>query len=85
MNRYEIVQDIVNQLTVNPVFRTFFTLYLMADSEEERVALDARFWRDASELDDKQQQLLHAELARTFTKLPELINRLHEKVTVTMV
>ncbi len=85
MNRYAMVQDIVTRLTDDLVFRTFFTLYLMADSDTERAALDAKFWRDASALDTAEQQLLSSELTKTFLRLPLLINQLHKKVTVSLV
>lgn len=82
MNRYIIVQDIVTRLTDDPVFRTFFTLYLMAESDAEREALDARFWRDVSELESGKQKLLRAELSRTFLRLPTLIDQLHSRIAI---
>lgn len=36
MKKYAYVQDVVSRLTDNKTFRTFFTLYLMAESAEER-------------------------------------------------
>lgn len=84
MNRYIIVQDIVTRLTDDPVFRTFFTLYLMAETDVERETLDTRFWRDASELELEKQKLLRAELSRTFLRLPILIDQLHSRVAVSV-
>ncbi|MCB0533645.1 MAG: hypothetical protein H6574_10235 [Lewinellaceae bacterium] len=84
MNRYIIVQDIVTRLTDDPVFRTFFTLYLMAETDVERETLDTRFWRDASELELEKQNLLRAELSRTFLRLPILIDQLHSRVAVSV-
>jgi hypothetical protein len=72
MKKYANVNDVVNRLTNNKTFRTFFTLYLMAETAEERKMLNDRFWRDAHELAPAELQLLKAELTRCFLKLPEM-------------
>ena len=72
MKKYAQVQDIVGRLTDNKTFRTFFTLYLMAESAEERNALNERFWRDANTLSSAEMQLLKAEFTRCFLRLPEM-------------
>lgn len=79
MRQYILVQDIITRLTDDPVFRTFFTLYLMAESDSERQALDTRFWKDAAELEPEKQQLLRAEMSRTFLRLPVLVEQLHAR------
>jgi len=72
MKKYVHVQDVVGRLTDNKTFRTFFTLYLMAETTEERKVLNERFWRDANTLPSKEMQLLKAEFTRCFLRLPEM-------------
>lgn len=72
MKKYAQVQDIVSRLTDNKTFRTFFTLYLMAESVEERNVLNERFWKDAAVLPPAELQLIKAELTRCFLRLPDM-------------
>jgi hypothetical protein len=72
MKKYVHVQDVVGLLTDNKTFRTFFTLYLMAETVEERKVLNDRFWRDANTLTPAEMQLLKAEFTRCFLRLPEM-------------
>ncbi len=57
MKKYTQIQDIVSRLTDHKTFRTFFTLYLMAESEEEQERLNDRFWKDAEGLSSAEQHL----------------------------
>lgn len=66
------VQDVVSRVTDNKTLRTFFTLYLMAETVEERKVLNERFWRDANTLPFAEMQLLKAEFTRCFLRLPEI-------------
>ena len=81
MKKYSKISYIVERLTDDRTFRTFFTLYLMAESEEERQQLNDRFWQDAASLPTGEQQLLRAELTRCFLRLPALATELFEKAT----
>ena len=81
VKRYALVQDVVNRLTDDPIFRTFFTLYLMAEGDAERDLLDERFWKEAGQLPESEQQLLRAELTRCFLRLPMLTNNLFERAS----
>lgn len=54
MRKYALVQDIVSRLTDNPAFRTFYTLYLMAETEEERKRIDQEFVRQAKTLSESE-------------------------------
>ena len=72
MKKYAHVQDVVSRLTDNKTFRTFFTLYLMAETNEERKVLNDCFWRDANSLAPVEMQLLKAEFTRCFLRLPEM-------------
>lgn len=81
-DKYTQVQAIVFQLTEDPTFRTFFTLYLMAESDTERETINQRFWDQASTLDSTDQMLLRETLKQTFLKLPVLIANLRERVVL---
>ncbi len=80
MKKSAQIQDIVSRLTDHKTFRTFFTLYLMAESEEERERINQRFWKDAEGLPTAEQQLLQAELTRCFLRLPGMTADLMERV-----
>lgn len=82
MKKYIQIQDIVNRLTDDKTFRTFFTLYLMAETDVERGVLNDRFWRDAAALSLPEQQLLRAELTRCFLRLPGMAVALATRAAV---
>jgi hypothetical protein len=84
MIRYIKIQEIIGRLTDDKTFRTFFTLYLMAESDAERKSLNDRFWRDAATLPLPEQHLLRAELTRCFLRLPGMSAQLVERATVTI-
>lgn len=84
MKRYAQIQDIVSHLTDDKTFRTFFTLYLMADSDTARQQLNDRFWQDATTLSDAEQQLLRAELKHCFLRLPDMAAQLLERASTLM-
>ena len=79
MKKYANVQDLVSRLTDNKTFRTFFTLYLMAESDAERQVLNERFWRDAAALPKADEQLIRAELTTCFLRLPGMAAELKAK------
>jgi len=85
MKKYAQIQDVVSRLTDQKAFRTFFTLYLMAESDAERQQLNDRFWRDAETLLPAEQQLLRAELTRCFLRLPGMAADLTERATAPVV
>jgi hypothetical protein len=80
MNKYAIVCDVVNRFTDDPTLRTFFPLYLMSNSDEERKALNDRLWQDAEQFSEAEQNALREELEKSFARLPELVGQLHQKV-----
>lgn len=81
MKKYRMVYDIVTRLTDDPTLRTFFILYLMARSEEERQLISRRFWQDAESLNEIDRQSLKNAFNRSFKQLLPLANQLFEKVT----
>lgn len=79
VKKYALVQSVINRLTEDPTFRTFFTLYLMAEGEEERGRQEERFWREADQLPPLEQHVLRTELTRCFQRLPLLVSNLLER------
>jgi hypothetical protein len=78
-----MVHDVVTRLTDDPTLRTFFTVYLMAESDEERQALGKKFWQDAETLDEAERQSLKEAFNRSFKQLLPLANQLYDKVLAT--
>lgn len=85
MKKYTQIQDVVGRLTDQKAFRTFFTLYLMAESDVERRYLNDRFWKDAETVPPAEQQLLRDELTRCFLRLPSMAANLIERATAPVV
>ncbi len=81
VTKYALVQDVVTRLTNDPTFRTFFTLYLMAESDAERDRLGVHFWQETDQLPEQDQQLLRAEFTRCFLRLPALTNDLLDRTS----
>lgn len=79
MKKYTNVYDLVCRLTDDRAFRAFFTAYLITETDEERSALNHRFWQEVALLSAPEQQLLRAEFTRCFLKLPGLASELHER------
>lgn len=79
MEKYIKIHDIINQLTDDKIFKTFFVVYLMAETKEEREVLGNRFWKDVDKLPIDEQHLIKAEFTRCFLKLPKLVNQLYKK------
>jgi DNA-binding transcriptional regulator YbjK len=82
MRKYTLVQDIVSRLTDNPAFRTFYTLYLMAETEEERKRIDQEFMREAKNLNEAEYRAFRVEFTNCVKRLPTLTSQLYQKVAV---
>jgi hypothetical protein len=80
MRKYAQIQDLITRLTEDQTFKTFFTIYLMAENDNERQILNNRFWQEVALLSDVEQQLVRAEFTRCFLKLPNLTAQLLKKV-----
>ncbi|RDB02993.1 hypothetical protein [Runella aurantiaca] len=79
LNKYAKVREFVNRLTDDS---TFFTLYLMADTEAEKDVLTQKLWQEIATLSLAEQSLLRAEFTRCFLKLPSLASQLLVKITL---
>ncbi len=80
MRKYAHVQKVVTRLTEDEALRTFFTIYLMAESREERQRLNDRFHASSALLSPSEKELLKAEMTRCFLRLPTMAAELVEKV-----
>jgi hypothetical protein len=80
MTKHHIVHDIVTQLTKNASFRTFFTLYLMADNSTHRRKIEQSFWKEVDRLSEQQQQAINDEFTQTFLQIPVLLDQLKSKL-----
>lgn len=80
MRKYSAVHNMVFRLTEDPTLRTFFTLYLMAASVQERQAISQQFWQEAKTLSEVEYTELQAAFTQSFKQLLPLANQLHKKV-----
>ncbi len=80
MTKHQIVHDLVMRLTSDAAFRTFFTLYLMAETATERKRIEEVFWAEVEQLSERQQQLFQAEFTRTFLQIPVLLEQMRQRV-----
>ena len=80
MNKYSAVHNMVSRLTDDPTLRTFFTLYLMAESNKVRQKISQRFWKDVETLDKSEQESLKVAFNHSFKQLLPLVNQLYDKV-----
>lgn len=80
MRKYSAVHHMVTRLTEDPILRTFFTLYLMATSEQERQTISQQFWQEAKTLSEPDYKELQGAFTHSLKQLLPLVNQLHEKV-----
>lgn len=84
MRKYILVQDVVTRLTEAPGLKTFFTLYLMAQSDAERLAINRRFWQEVNLSNPEEILAIKAAYTACLKRLPTLAAELHEKVTASL-
>ena len=80
MHKYSNIQKLVNKLTENEALRTFYTLLLMCENEDEKRLVDARFWAAFAELPENEQMLLKVDFRDAVKKLPFLTEDLLYRV-----
>ena len=80
MYKYSSIQRLVNKLTDNEALRTFYTLLLMGENEEEKRLTDARFWAALKELPEQEQAILRDDFKAAAKKLPQLTDDLLHRV-----
>ena len=80
MLKYSQVYQLISKLTENDVLKTFYTLLLMAETEEERLKIDSKFWDELKSLPSEEQTVLKSAFREATRKLPFLTNDLLMRV-----
>jgi hypothetical protein len=80
MYKYSNIQTLVSKLTENEALRTFYTLLLMSENEEEKRLIDARFWAAFAELPENEQMSMKADFKDAVKKLPLMTDDLLHRV-----
>ena len=80
--KYAHVNDLVCQLTSNKSLRTFYILFLMAETDEERSKLNKTFNEAALSLEGEELNILKRDFTDSFKKVLPLLKDLNNRITV---
>ena len=80
MERYLNVNNLVNNLTNNAALKTYYTLLLMADTSDEKEAVDKRFWQKFEELPQTDKTLMRRALQAAEKQLLLATQKVHQEV-----
>ncbi len=78
--KYQYVNELVREMTTNKAFQTFYTLYLMAEKEEERQQLNHDFKQAWQSLSVDELVVFKQEFTESFMQLLPIAQRLHQEV-----
>lgn len=78
--KYQYVNELVNEMTSNKALQTFYTLYLMAEKEEERQQLNHDFKQAWQSLNVDELVVFKQEFTESFMQLLPIAQRLHQDV-----
>jgi hypothetical protein len=81
LSKYAYVNDLVCQLTNNKSLQTFYILYLMADTDTERLKLNESFREASLSLEGEDLEHLKKDFTNSFIKILPLIKDLNMRVT----
>lgn len=81
LSKYAYVNDLVCQLTNNKSLQTFYILYLMADSDADRLKLNESFREASLSLEGDDLEHLKKDFSNSFMKILPLIKDLNVRVT----
>ncbi len=81
LNKYAQVNDLVCQLTSNKSLRTFYILFLMAETDEERSKLNKTFNEASLSLEGEELNILKRDFTDSFKKVLPLLKDLNNRVT----
>lgn len=81
LSKYAYVNDLVCQLTNNKSLQTFYILYLMADSDSDRLKLNESFREASLSLEGDDLEHLKKDFTNSFIKILPLIKDLNLRVT----
>jgi alpha-N-acetylglucosamine transferase len=75
-----MVNELVHEMTHNKALQTFYTLYLMAEKEEERQQLNSEFKQAWQSLNAEELTLFKREFTESFMRLLPIAQKLHQEV-----
>lgn len=81
LSKYTYVNDLVCQLTDNKALRTFYILYLMAETNEERLKLNATFNEASSFLNGEELTSFKKDFTHSFKKILPLLKDLNNSLS----
>jgi 2-phosphoglycerate kinase len=74
------VNELVHEMTSNKALQTFYTLYLMAEKEEEKQQLNQDFKQGWQSLSADELVNFKKEFTESFKQLLPITQRLHQEV-----
>jgi hypothetical protein len=80
MNRYISVNKFVNRVTENEALRTFFTLLLMSNNNEQKRVIEHDFWESVEALDADNRENLLESYRLTLPQLLKMSRELRSEV-----
>jgi hypothetical protein len=79
MFRYTRVNQLVSTITENEALKTYYTLLLMAETNIEKEAIDARFWTQFKELDLDEKTFIRKAFQMAEKKLLSITSELRQE------
>ncbi len=80
LSKYTYVNDLVNRLTENKSLRTFYTLYLMAETDEVRLKLNQSFKEASLSLEGEALNNFKKDFTDSFKNIMPLVKDLNNRV-----
>jgi hypothetical protein len=80
IHKYQYVNELVHEMTDNKALQTFYTLYLMADKEEERIQLNTELKQACQALSEEDLIIFKQAFTASFKQLLPIAQKLHQEV-----
>lgn len=81
LSKYTYVNDLVCELTDNKALRTFYILYLMAETNEERLKLNLTFNEASSSLEAEELVNFKNDFTNSFKKILPILKDLNNNLS----
>ena len=81
LHKYAQINDLICQLTNNKSLRTFYILFLMAETDEERFKLNETFNEASLSLEGEELNILKRDFTDSFKKVLPLLKDLNKRIT----
>ena len=81
MERYANVNKLVNELTDNPVLKTYYTLLLMEETIAQKDAVADRFWEKFDTLEPDEKTVIRRAFQEAEKNLLTVAKNLNQKFT----